>query len=64
MARLDQDAAGRLLEGAGDRTPREMTVRMFASCEYPTEPGLQIVSTRRPLARKRGGPSVRCHRSR
>ncbi len=27
MARSDQDAAGRLLEGAGDRIPREMTVR-------------------------------------
>ena len=27
MARPDQDAAGRLLERAGDCTPREMTVR-------------------------------------
>ena len=31
MARLDQDAAGRLLEGTGDRAPREMTVRMATS---------------------------------
>lgn len=30
-ARLDRDAAGRLLEGASDRTPREMTVRMATS---------------------------------
>ncbi len=28
VARPEQDAAGRLLEGAGDRIPREMTVRM------------------------------------
>src|SRR5438552_8732316 len=31
MARLDQDAAGRLLEDAGDCAPREMTVRMATS---------------------------------
>ena len=31
MARLDEDAAGRLLEGVGDRAPREMTVRMATS---------------------------------
>ncbi len=29
-SRLDQDAAGRLLEGVGDCTPREMTVRVSA----------------------------------
>jgi hypothetical protein len=36
--RPDQDAAGRLLEGPSDRTPRGMTVRT-SNC--PTEPGLQ-----------------------
>jgi hypothetical protein len=34
---LDQDAAGRLLEGMGDHTRREMIVRTVFS---PTEPGL------------------------
>jgi hypothetical protein len=38
MARPDQDAAGRLLERAGDRTPRGMTVLRVHT---KTEPGLQ-----------------------
>ncbi len=36
---LDQDAAGRLLEIASNRDPREMTVEMAK--DHQTEPGLQ-----------------------
>ena len=44
MVRLDQDVAGRLLEGPSDRPPRGMTVRT----EYrPTEPGLQAAHWRK-----------------
>jgi hypothetical protein len=45
VARPDQDAAGRLLEDAGDRIPREMTVRTTTD-RGPTGPGLQTGGTR------------------
>ena len=59
MARLDQDAAGRLLERTGDRAPREMTVRIgserFGTPLGPTEPGLQAG------AQLGSRQSLRCH---
>src|SRR5665213_2007369 len=45
VARPDQHAAGRLLEDAGDRIPREMTVRTTTD-RGPTGPGLQTGGTR------------------
>lgn len=45
VARPDQHAAGRLLEDAGDRIPREMTVRTTGD-RGPTGPGLQTGGTR------------------
>jgi hypothetical protein len=45
VARPDQHAAGRLLEDAGDRIPREMTVRDTRD-RGPTGPGLQTGGTR------------------
>ncbi|SRR5579863_568602 len=45
VARPDQHAAGRLLEDAGDRIPREMTVRTTRD-RGPTGPGLQTGGTR------------------
>jgi hypothetical protein len=49
VVRPDKDAAGRLLEGASDRSPRGMTVRMG---NYPTEPGLQAAHSPTGLLRK------------
>src|SRR4029077_10810001 len=45
---FDEHAAGRPLESAGDRTPREMTVRSLVDS---TEPGLQAEGFLAPTMR-------------
>src|ERR1700719_991330 len=47
---FDEHAAGRPLESAGDRTPREMTVRSLVDS---TEPGLQAEGFLTPTMRSR-----------
>jgi hypothetical protein len=55
VARSDQDAAGRLLEGAGDRIPREMTVRH--SCRQ--NPAYRPTAQRPFRVFRSGGPVLR-----
>ena len=57
-ARLDQDAAGRLLEGVGDHAPREMAITRSHSYrtrligrQHSTFPTMELPSTEPPLYR-------------
>src|SRR5688572_6898912 len=62
MARLDEDAAGRLLEGVGDRAPREMTVRMATIRQNPAYRPVARVPDSLVRAFARGCPLIQAWR--